>query len=85
MIFVLLIFIGRKIIILIYDVVVKTPYSSKPLRILFDRLDSYIRKQNRTRYLTLFHSDKKYEISFDRIRYLTMLKNSISDICSRKY
>ena len=35
--------------------------------------------------LTLFHSDGKNEIFFDRITYLIMLKSNISDICSHKY
>ena len=28
--------------------------------IIFDKLDGYIRKHNRTKYLTLFHSDEKH-------------------------
>ena len=33
-----------------------------------------IRKYDRTKYLRLFNSDERYEGSFDRNRYLIMLK-----------
>ena len=34
---------------------------SKPLHTIFDKEDWYIRKYDRTKYLALLHSDKKYE------------------------
>ena len=39
------------------------------------------KKNDKTKYLALFHSDEKYERIFDRIRYL---KSNISDIYSHK-
>ena len=32
-----------------------------PLRIISDKIDGFIRKYDRTKYLRLFHSNKKYE------------------------
>ena len=49
---------------LIYDVAYRTPYDEKPLRIIFDKVDGYIRKYDSTKYLASFHSDKKYERMF---------------------
>ena len=31
-----------------------------------------------------FHSDEKYEIIFDRIRYVVMLKSNILDVSSHE-
>ena len=50
--------------VLIYHAAYKTPWSEKPLHIIFDRVDGYIRKQDKTEYLALFHSDEKYDIVF---------------------
>ena len=52
--------------------------------IIFDKVDGYTRKYDSTKYLALYHSDEKYEINFNRIWYLIMLKSNISDICSHK-
>ena len=35
----------------------KTLYGAKPLCIIFDRVDGYIRKCDGTKYLVLFHFD----------------------------
>ena len=53
---------------LTYAVAYKAPYGAKPLCILFDKVDGYIRKNNRTKYLVLFYSDWKYEVIFAKIR-----------------
>lgn len=50
----------------------------------FDKVDRYIRKYDRNKYLVLFHSDEKYERIVDRIKYI-MLQNKISDVYSYKY
>ena len=50
-----------------------------------DEVDGYIRKNDRTKYLGLFHSDEIYDQIFYRIRYLIMLKINVSDVCSHKY
>ena len=74
-----------KILILIYDVPYKTPFGAKPLCIIFDKVDGYIRKDEGTTCLTLYHSDEKYQINFDRIRYHIMLKSNISEVYLHKY
>ena len=45
--------------ILIYYVAYRTQYSAKPLLVIFDKVDGYIRKYVGTKYLTIFHSDHK--------------------------
>ena len=62
----------------------KTPCGVKPLHIIFANVNGYIRQYDKTRYLSLFHSNEKYKRKFDRIRYL-MFKSNISDIYSHKY
>ena len=62
----------------------KNLYTGKCLRIIFDKVHGYLRKYNRIKFLALFHSDGKHEITFDGIRYLIMLKSDISDVYSRK-
>ena len=44
-------------IILFYNVAYKTLYGAKPLRVIFDKVDGYIRKYDSTKYLGLFHSN----------------------------
>ena len=72
-------------IFLIYGVAYKTPCGAKPLHIIFDKVDEYVKKYSSTKYLALFHSDEKYERVFGRIRYLIMLKSNISEVYSHKY
>ena len=55
---------------LIYDAAYKTLHIAKPLRIIFNKVVRYIRKYNGTKCRESNHSDAKYEIIFDRIRYL---------------
>ena len=63
--------------ILIYDISSKTRIGSKPLCIRFDKVDGFIRIYDRTRYLTLFCS-QKYDAIYDKISYLTSLKSGIT-------
>ena len=42
----------------IYDVAYKTAYGAKPLRNFFDKANGYIRKYDKIKYLTFFHSEK---------------------------
>ena len=60
--------------LLFYDVAYKTPYGAKPSYTIFDKVDGYIRKYDRRKYLGLFQSRK----------YLIMLKINISDVYSYK-
>ena len=55
-----------------YDISYKTSIGSKSLHIRFDKIYGFIRIYDRTRYLTLFGSEK-YAIC-NRIRYLIRLK-----------
>ena len=77
--------------ILIYNVGYKTLYIAKLVRIIFDKVDGYIRaKKNKidydgTKHLGLFHSDEKTNRIFQRMRYLITLKSNISDVYSHKY
>ena len=59
--------------IMIYGISYKT---LKPLRIRFDKIDWFIRTYDRTRYLTLFGSEK-YDAIYNRIIYLISLKIGI--------
>ena len=63
--------------ILIYGISYKTLIDSKPLRIRFNKIDGFIRIYDRTRYLTLFCS-QKYDAIYDKISYLTSLKSGIT-------
>lgn len=38
-----------------------------------DKIDGHIRKSDKNKYLGFFNFDRKYEIIFNRIRYLIML------------
>ena len=63
--------------ILIYEISYKTLIGSKLLQIRFDKIDGIIRIHDRTRYLTLFGT-KKYDASYNTIRYLVSMKKSIA-------
>ena len=45
--------------ILFYNVAYKTLYGTKLLRVIFDKVDEYIRKCDCMTYLALFHSNEK--------------------------
>ena len=62
----------------------RTLIDSKPLRIRLDKIDGFIRIYDRTRYLTLFGSEK-YGAIYDRIRYLISLKSGITYIFSHYF
>ena len=70
-------------LLLIYDVSYKTSIGTKPLCIVFDKLDGFIRDYEGTKYLVLF-SPEKYVI-YDRIRHLIELKNGIIYLFSYSY
>ena len=58
--------------ILVCNISYKTLIDSKRLRIRFDKIDGFIRIYDRTRYLTLFGSEK-YDAIYNRIGYLISL------------
>ena len=63
----------------------KNLYDAKSLRIIFEKVDGYVRKYDTTKFLGLFHSNEKYETIFEKIRYLVLLKNNVSDVYPHKY
>ena len=62
--------------VLIHDILYKTLIGAKPLCIIFDKVDGFIRNYNGTKCLASFGS-KKYNAIFNRIRYLMSLKIGI--------
>ena len=70
--------------ILIFDISYKTLIGLKPLQIRFDKIDGIIRISDETRHLTLFGT-KKYDTTYNRIRYLISLKSSITYILSHYF
>ena len=54
---------------MIYDVFCKTLIGAKPLRILFDKVDGFIRDYHGTKYLVLFGLER-YGAIYDSIRYI---------------
>ena len=69
----------------ICDVAYKAPNGGKPLRITFDKVEGYSRKNDGTKYLVLFRSDEKYDGIYHRIIYLITKKSNITDIYYLKY
>ena len=67
---------------MIYNILYKTLTDSKPLRIIFDKIDGIIRIYDGPRYLTLFGSEK-YDAIYNKIRYHISLKYGIAFISSR--
>ena len=70
--------------ILIYDIFYKTLIGTKPLCILFDKVDRSIRDYDGTKYLVLFDLEK-YNAIYGRIRHLVGLKRGITHVFSYKY
>ena len=58
----------------ICDVAYKTQYGVNPLRIIFDKVDRYTIIYDGTKYLTLFHSDEKYESVLMELNILSCQK-----------
>ena len=57
---------------------------TKPLGIMFDKIDGLIRVFDGTRYLVLF-GGRSYCFIYSRIRYLIGLKNGITYVISHNY
>ena len=54
------------------------------MRVMFNKVNGFIRDHNGTKYLMLF-GPEKYDAIFDRIRYLIKLKSSITYVDSLNY
>ena len=62
---------------LIYGVLYKTLIDAKLLRIMFDKIDRFVRDYGGIKLLMLFGLEK-YNVICERIRYLTELKSGIT-------
>ena len=69
---------------MIYDVSYKIFIGAKPLCIMFDEVDGFIKDYGGINYLVLL-SLEKYDVIFERIRYLIGLKNGILHLASHNY
>ena len=62
---------------LLYGIPYKTLIGAKPLRIIFSKVDKFVRNYYLIKYLVLFGL-KKYDPIYDIVRYLIGLKSSIT-------
>ena len=62
----------------------KTLIGTNLLCIRFDKTDGFIRVYNGTRYLVLF-GDEKYDLIYNRIRYLIGVKSGVAYVISLYY
>ena len=69
---------------MIYDVSHKTLISAKPLRIMFDNVNEFIRDYDGIKYLVLFNVEL-YDAIYDRMRYLIIFKSGISCVVSYNF
>ena len=61
---------------------------TKPLRLRFDKVDGFIRLNYGTRYLFIYRfrfDSQKYNVIFNKIRYLIGIKTGITYIFSHSY
>ena len=63
--------------ILVYNISYKTFIGAKPLRIMFDKMDGFIRVYDGIRYLLQLGAEK-YDFIYNRIRYLIRVKIGIT-------
>ena len=70
--------------ILVYNILYKILIDAKPLRIMFHKIDGFIRVYDGTRYLVLFGSEK-YDFIYNRIRYFIGVKCNIAYVISHNY
>ena len=69
---------------MIYVFLYKTLTGTKPLCIIFDKVDDFIRNFDGTKCMVLFDPEKCYVI-FDRIRYLIGFRSGIKCVDSHNY
>ena len=62
---------------MVYDISYKTLTGEKPFRVMFDKINGFIRVYDGTRYLVLF-GPEKYDVIFNRLRYLTGVTSGIT-------
>ena len=61
----------------IYGISYKTFMDANSLHIVFDKVDGFIKVYDETRYLLLF-GPKRYNVIYDRIRYLVSQKHGFT-------
>ena len=69
---------------MIYDDLYKTLIGEKRLRIMLSKVNGFFRDYSGTKYLVLL-GPEKYDVIFNRIRYLIELKSGISYVVSHSY
>ena len=69
---------------MIYAISCKTFMASKPLRILFKKIDGFIKIYNEIRDLILF-GPESYDEIFNRIRYLISETSGTKDIINHDF
>ena len=62
---------------MIYGILYNTLIGAKPLRIIFDKVNEFVRDYGVTKYLPYFHF-KNYGAIYDRIKCLKGLKSGIT-------
>ena len=70
--------------ILIYELLYKTLFGAKPLHIMLDKVNGFIRDYDGAKYLISFCLEK-YDSINDRIRYLIGLKIGVKDVFSYNF
>ena len=70
--------------ILIYELLYKTLFGAKPLHIMLDKVNGFIRDYDGAKYLISFCLEK-YDSINDRIRYLIGLKSGVKDVFSYNF
>ena len=69
---------------MIYEISYEILIGAKPLRVMFDKADGFIRVYDGTRYLVLF-GPEKYDAIYNRVRYLITQKSDITYVLSHNY
>ena len=64
---------------MIYDILYKTLIGPKLLQVRFDKIDGFLRVYDGPKYLVLL-GPEKYDVTYNRIRYVMSLKNSTTYI-----
>ena len=70
--------------ILIYDISYELFMGAKPLLIRFDKIDGFIKIGDGIRYLVL-RNYERYNVIYDRIKYLTSEKSGTINIVSHNF
>ena len=69
---------------MIYEISYEILIGAKPLRVMFDKVDGFIRVYDGTRYLVLF-GPEKYDAIYNSVRYLITQKSDITYVLSHNY